>query len=71
MDLGLPQLNGVAAARLIRSQWKGGALRIIALTGWGQENDRDRTRDAGFDEHLVKPVSWEELVTVLERSAGG
>jgi DNA-binding response OmpR family regulator len=41
-------------------------MRIIALTGWGQENDRDRTREAGFDGHLVKPVSWDALLEALE-----
>jgi CheY-like chemotaxis protein len=71
MDVGLPGMDGVTAARLIRARWVGQPLRIIALTGWGQESDRDRTREAGFDAHLVKPVSWEELVRVLERPADG
>lgn len=66
MDLGLPQMDGITAARLIRAQSQEPAPRIIALTGWGQENDRDRTRQAGFDGHLVKPVSWEALLEALE-----
>jgi CheY-like chemotaxis protein len=69
MDLGMPRLDGVEAARRIRALPQGGHVRIVALTGWGQEADRQRTRDAGMDHHLVKPVSLEALRSAF--GAGG
>ena len=65
MDIGMPEVDGLTAARLIRSQPGGSAVRIVAVTGWGQEADRQRTREAGIDEHLVKPVSLDELNRLL------
>jgi PAS domain S-box-containing protein len=65
MDLGMPRLDGVEAARRIRQLPRGRRVRIVALTGWGQEADRQRTREAGMDEHLVKPVTLEALQRVL------
>jgi DNA-binding response OmpR family regulator len=41
-------------------------MALLALTGWGQDEDRHKTRDAGFDGHLVKPVNYDELMTMLE-----
>jgi signal transduction histidine kinase/ActR/RegA family two-component response regulator len=68
LDLGLPDINGVDIARAIRAD--GGASTVlIALTGWGQQADRDKTTDAGFDCHLVKPVEPAELLRVLEEQA--
>jgi CheY-like chemotaxis protein len=61
MDVGMPRLNGLDATRRIREQPWGRDLAIIALTGWGQENDRERSREAGCDGHLVKPVGLSEL----------
>lgn len=61
----MPRLDGIEASRRIRALPNGGAIRIVALTGWGQEADRERTREAGIDEHLVKPVSVESLHEVL------
>jgi PAS domain S-box-containing protein len=66
LDLGMPGMDGLTAARLIRQQPNGKRIRIIALTGWGQEKDRERTRAAGIEEHLVKPVSPESLVALFE-----
>jgi len=66
LDLGMPGMDGLTAARLIRQQPGGAAIRIIALTGWGQERDRHRTREAGMSEHLVKPVDPEALLALLE-----
>ena len=66
MDLGMPRLNGYEAARRIRSESWGAGLFLVALTGWGTDDDRQRTRDAGFDRHLVKPVDSNELVAVLD-----
>lgn len=65
MDIGMPDIDGLTASRLIREQPGGSAIRIVALTGWGQDADRRRTRAAGIDEHLVKPVSAESLRKVL------
>ncbi len=66
LDIGLPKLNGYEAARQIRTAERSGAVCIVALTGWGQEEDRNRSAAAGFDAHLVKPVNLNELYKVLE-----
>jgi CheY-like chemotaxis protein len=65
MDLGMPEMDGLTATRRIRALPQGNNVRIVALTGWGQERDRERTREAGMDAHLVKPVSPVELASVL------
>jgi CheY-like chemotaxis protein len=57
LDLGMPGKNGYEVCRSIRQAPWGKGIRIVALTGWGQEQDRQKTRDAGFDHHLVKPVT--------------
>lgn len=64
LDIGMPRLNGYEAARQIRAQHQQG-LRLVALTGWGQEEDRRRSEEAGFDAHLVKPVDLEALTKLL------
>ena len=65
LDIGLPKLNGYEACRRIREQAGGKELVIIAQTGWGQEEDRQRTHEAGFDHHLVKPVDPTALMKLL------
>lgn len=68
LDLGMPRLNGYDACRRIRQQPWGRDVTVIALTGWGSEEDRRRTREAGFDHHLVKPLDLamlEDLLTML------
>jgi PAS domain S-box-containing protein len=65
MDLGMPRMDGLEASQRIRELEHGKGMIIVALTGWGQEADRQRTRSAGFDQHLVKPVSIEALEHVL------
>jgi signal transduction histidine kinase len=65
LDLGMPNLDGEGAARQIRAQPWGQDIVLIALTGWGQKEARDRTRDAGFDAHLVKPVEFTALAKLL------
>jgi CheY-like chemotaxis protein len=65
LDIGLPHMNGYEAARAIRQQSWGQSIVLIALTGWGQEEDRRRARDAGFDHHLVKPVDHAALTRLL------
>lgn len=66
LDIGLPRLNGYEAAREIRQQPWGKNMTLIALTGWGQEEDRQRSKDAGFDGHMVKPVDHIELMKRLD-----
>ena len=65
LDIGLPRLNGYEACRRIREQPWGKDLLLVALTGWGTEEDRNRSREAGFNAHLVKPVDYAVLIQVL------
>jgi CheY-like chemotaxis protein len=65
LDIGLPRLNGYEACREIRKQPWGKNLVLIALTGWGQDEDRLQSRDAGFDAHMVKPVDHDKLLEFL------
>jgi PAS domain S-box-containing protein len=80
LDIGLPGLNGYEVCRRIRQTPWGKQLTLVALTGWGSDDDRDRSREAGFDVHLVKPVDFDALLKLLAsvspvdaepRSAGG
>lgn len=71
LDLGMPGMDGCEVARRIRQTPELGAVRLVALTGWGQEDDRLRTRDAGFDHHLVKPVDPDELAAVIRKLRPG
>jgi len=68
LDIGLPKLNGNDAARRIREQPWGKDMMLVALTGWGQEDDRRRSKEAGFDHHMVKPVDYSALMTLLSRT---
>jgi signal transduction histidine kinase/CheY-like chemotaxis protein len=61
LDIGMPQMNGYEAARRIRAQQWGKSMVLVALTGWGQEEDRRRASEAGFDQHFTKPVSPADL----------
>jgi PAS domain S-box-containing protein len=65
MDIGMPRLNGYEATRRIREQPWGRDITVIALTGWGQEVDRVRSKEAGCDGHLVKPVNLPDLEKLL------
>ena len=65
LDIGLPKLNGYEACRRIREQAWGRSMVLVALTGWGQQEDRQRALEAGFDHHMVKPVDYEKLARVL------
>jgi PAS domain S-box-containing protein len=65
LDLGLPGLDGYEVARRVRQDLEARDVVLIALTGWGQEEDRRRTREAGFNHHLVKPVDLEALQSLL------
>ena len=66
MDIGLPGMNGYEAARRIRSQQAEPGPILVALTGWGQDEDRRRSVDAGFDAHVVKPVDHLALTRILD-----
>jgi PAS domain S-box-containing protein len=67
LDIGLPKMNGFEAARHIRSQVGGGDVTLIALSGWGQEEDKRRATEAGFDSHLTKPVDLSHLEGALRK----
>ena len=69
LDLGMPELNGYEAARRIRAEPWGDGPFLIALTGWGADEDRRRTHEAGFDHHLVKPVDPDALTENDRRDA--
>jgi len=66
LDIGLPDIDGYAVARRIREQTGGREVRIFAMTGYGQEEDRQRSRAAGFDGHLLKPVMPADLFALVE-----
>ncbi len=70
MDVGMPRLNGLEATTQIRTRPWAAPVVIIALTGWGQESDRERTRQAGCSAHLVKPVQLADLERVLNGTGG-
>jgi CheY-like chemotaxis protein len=65
MDVGMPKLNGYEATRRIREQPWGQGMAIVAVTGWGQDVDRARSKEAGCDGHLVKPVNLPDLEKLL------
>jgi signal transduction histidine kinase/ActR/RegA family two-component response regulator len=65
LDIGLPKLNGYDACRRIREQQGGKDMVMVALTGWGQEEDRRKSHEAGFDYHIVKPVDYQALMSLL------
>ncbi len=65
LDIGLPDMDGYELARRIRDLPGGAGTTLIALTGYGKNEDRERSRLAGFDHYLVKPVVINELMTIL------
>lgn len=65
LDIGMPKMNGYELARQIRQQPRGDEVVLIAITGWGQDEDKQRTVEAGFDHHLVKPVNFAALTQLL------
>ena len=69
LDLGLPDIDGYEIARRIRGSPEHGHMRLIALTGYGQADDRQRAKVSGFDDHLVKPVEFLALQRVLAEKA--
>lgn len=71
LDIGLPKLDGYRACRRIREQFCGSSPIIVALTGWGQAEDKRRSQEAGFNAHMVKPVSLKALTQMLAEQTGG
>jgi CheY-like chemotaxis protein len=69
LDLGLPDLDGCEVARQIRQQPWGADMTLVALTGWDREEDELRTREAGFNYHLVKPLGLDALKDLLAKVA--
>ncbi|MBK9416758.1 MAG: response regulator [Flavobacteriales bacterium] len=70
MDIGMPVMDGITACVEMRRHDWGKAAYLVALTGWGQEEDKVRSRKAGFDEHLVKPIGSEVLRVILAKASG-
>ena len=71
LDIGLPKLNGHDVCRRVREHSWGKDIVVIALTGWGQEEDRRKSEEAGFNGHLVKPVNYDELLDLLSSLTNG
>lgn len=71
LDIGLPGMNGLDVARQLRSEFPHRELLLIALTGYGRAQDCRRSRQAGFDHHLVKPLDFGRLQSVLASGAPG
>jgi len=69
LDVGLPDMSGYEVARRLRGDPRASRALLVAVTGWGQEEDRRRARNAGFDHHLTKPTTIEDLAHVLEQKA--
>jgi len=70
LDIGMPDVDGYEVARQLRNLESQPAFRIVAVTGWGQEPDRQKAKEAGFDVHLVKPVDANELTRILSVQSG-
>jgi CheY-like chemotaxis protein len=66
LDIGMPKLNGYDVCRALRERDWGRQAAIVALTGWGQEDDRRKSREAGFDRHLTKPADLSVLMQLLK-----
>lgn len=69
LDVGMPRMDGHEVARRMRAEPWGAAMKIVALSGFGDGADRDRSREAGCDDHLVKPVSPTDLERVIAAPA--
>ena len=70
LDIGMPGMDGYEVARRLRDRPESNGTLLVALTGWGQEADRRRSAEAGFDRHLVKPVDPDLLKKILDGAAG-
>ncbi|HUQ71345.1 MAG TPA: PAS domain S-box protein, partial [Planctomycetaceae bacterium] len=70
LDIGLPKLNGYEVARRIRAEPWGQSMVLVASTGWGQDEDRRKSQEAGFNHHLVKPIRHDDLEKLLKECDG-
>jgi PAS domain S-box-containing protein len=68
LDIGMPRMNGYDTARRMRQERWGGSAMLVAMTGWGRDIDKRRSQEAGFDEHLVKPIEMEALEMILKKT---
>jgi CheY-like chemotaxis protein len=68
LDIGMPKMNGYDACRQIRANESSKDTLLVALTGWGQESDRGKAKEAGFDDPVVKPVDVSTLIELLASS---
>jgi CheY-like chemotaxis protein len=66
MDIGMPKLNGYETARKIRCYPSGRTVKLVALTGWGQESDKQLAAEAGFNHHFTKPINPTDLAEIIE-----
>jgi len=71
LDIGMPGISGDQVAREIRREPWGAGVLMVAVTGWGQPEDKERASAAGFDHHLTKPVDLERMEQLLSDFAGG
>ena len=65
LDIGMPEINGYALARMLRQEFGFDALKIVALTAWDRDEDRAESRRAGFDAHVAKPADPETIDSIL------
>jgi CheY-like chemotaxis protein len=70
LDLGMPEMDGFALARLFRAEFGFEALRLVAITAWGRTEDRAASRQAGFDAHVTKPAEMEIIDSILKTVLG-
>ena len=70
LDIAMPKMDGLKVARQLREKPETQAALIVAVTGFGRDDDRERTQQAGFDFHLVKPVQPKAILELLGRQAG-
>jgi CheY-like chemotaxis protein len=68
LDIGMPDISGYEVARRIRAEIWGGRMLLVAVTGWGQADDKARARAAGFDHHLTKPVDPDQVERLINES---
>jgi two-component system CheB/CheR fusion protein len=66
LDIGMPDMSGYEAARLVRQEAWGRRALLVAVTGWGQADDKEKARVAGFDGHFTKPVDPEQILRLVE-----
>jgi CheY-like chemotaxis protein len=71
LDIGLPGMDGYEVARRLRADPRFSEILLLALTGWGRDDDKEKARSAGFDAHLTKPVDIEAVKALLRRNASG